>query len=320
MPGVAFVASGFKLTAAAPLAGLLLELHLFLTYVRCEKEGHSSIPEPGCVSQHQAKEPGGQAREPEENEYSRGTRATAESIKLKERVEVKWTPLYPIKEPDSIELGSSEEESIEEEVAVCAKDSRSEIRLRKILSHSVPAPAARSGSRVPCRASRLGLWEQRRCNGARVRPVVEASTLCYLQRLATRQSQSKGAWCERQAEERDSLLCETAYCRRAHGECPSSLEQAMPVIEQMIFENATAKCHTAIVPRRNKRLQDWLRACCGLGREAVCAYSTGENNSIWVPTRLVQIVKNEARLQDYSSESPDTEVPFGNKYNTVGHS
>uniref|UniRef100_UPI00402B1F6D endogenous retrovirus group K member 5 Gag polyprotein-like n=1 Tax=Arvicanthis niloticus TaxID=61156 RepID=UPI00402B1F6D len=42
-------------------------------------------------------------------------------------------------------------------------------------------------------------------------------------------------------------------------------EQSMPLIEQMVFENATAECRAAIAPRRAKGLQDWLRVCRGLG-------------------------------------------------------
>ena len=42
-------------------------------------------------------------------------------------------------------------------------------------------------------------------------------------------------------------------------------EQAMPLIEQLVFEQATQECRTAITPRKSKGLQDWLRICRELG-------------------------------------------------------
>ena len=39
----------------------------------------------------------------------------------------------------------------------------------------------------------------------------------------------------------------------------------MPLIEQLVYEQATQKCRTAITPRKNKGLQDWLRVCRELG-------------------------------------------------------
>lgn len=42
-------------------------------------------------------------------------------------------------------------------------------------------------------------------------------------------------------------------------------EQAAPLIEQLVFEQATQECRAAIAPRRNKGLQDWLRVCRELG-------------------------------------------------------
>jgi hypothetical protein len=42
-------------------------------------------------------------------------------------------------------------------------------------------------------------------------------------------------------------------------------EQAMPLIEQLVYEQATQECRTAITPRKNKGLQDWLRVCRELG-------------------------------------------------------
>eukprot|EP00073_Rattus_norvegicus_P052132 XP_017454516.1 PREDICTED: endogenous retrovirus group K member 113 Gag polyprotein-like isoform X1 [Rattus norvegicus] len=42
-------------------------------------------------------------------------------------------------------------------------------------------------------------------------------------------------------------------------------EQAAPLIEQLVFEQATQECRAAIAPRKNKGLQDWLRVCRELG-------------------------------------------------------
>ena len=42
-------------------------------------------------------------------------------------------------------------------------------------------------------------------------------------------------------------------------------EQAMPLIEQLIYEQATQECRAAITPRKNKGLQDWLKICRELG-------------------------------------------------------
>ncbi|XP_008824726.1 igE-binding protein-like, partial [Nannospalax galili] len=42
-------------------------------------------------------------------------------------------------------------------------------------------------------------------------------------------------------------------------------EAAMPLIEQLVFEQATQECRNAIAPRKGKGLQDWLRICRELG-------------------------------------------------------
>ncbi|XP_008828698.1 igE-binding protein-like [Nannospalax galili] len=42
-------------------------------------------------------------------------------------------------------------------------------------------------------------------------------------------------------------------------------ESAMPLIEQLVFEQATQECRNAIAPRKGKGLQDWLRVCRELG-------------------------------------------------------
>jgi hypothetical protein len=43
-------------------------------------------------------------------------------------------------------------------------------------------------------------------------------------------------------------------------------EQAMPLVEQLVYEQATPECRAAITPRKSKGLQDWLRVCQELGR------------------------------------------------------
>ena len=42
-------------------------------------------------------------------------------------------------------------------------------------------------------------------------------------------------------------------------------EQAMPLVEQLVYEQATQECRAAITPRKSKELQDWLRVCRELG-------------------------------------------------------
>ena len=42
-------------------------------------------------------------------------------------------------------------------------------------------------------------------------------------------------------------------------------EQAMPLIEQLVYEQATQECRAATTPRKSKGLQDWLRVCHELG-------------------------------------------------------
>ena len=42
-------------------------------------------------------------------------------------------------------------------------------------------------------------------------------------------------------------------------------EAAMPLIEQLVYEQATQECMAAITPRKSKGLQDWLKVCRELG-------------------------------------------------------
>ena len=49
-------------------------------------------------------------------------------------------------------------------------------------------------------------------------------------------------------------------------------EQAAPLVEQLIYEQATQECRAAIAPRKNKGLQDWLRVCRELGGPLIMRY------------------------------------------------
>ena len=51
----------------------------------------------------------------------------------------------------------------------------------------------------------------------------------------------------------------------AAGRIFGDTDMAMPLIEQLIFEQAMQECRAAIAPRKNKGLQDWLRVCRELG-------------------------------------------------------
>lgn len=56
-----------------------------------------------------------------------------------------------------------------------------------------------------------------------------------------------------------------ARMTEAAGRIFGDAETAAPLIEQLIFEQATQECRAAIAPRKNKGLQDWLRVCRELG-------------------------------------------------------
>jgi hypothetical protein len=51
----------------------------------------------------------------------------------------------------------------------------------------------------------------------------------------------------------------------AAGRIFGDTEAAMPLIEQLIYEQATQECRVAITPRKGKGLQVWLKVCCELG-------------------------------------------------------
>ncbi|XP_060223816.1 endogenous retrovirus group K member 5 Gag polyprotein-like [Meriones unguiculatus] len=42
-------------------------------------------------------------------------------------------------------------------------------------------------------------------------------------------------------------------------------ERVRPMIEQLVYENASPECKTVITPRRGKGLTDWIKICRGLG-------------------------------------------------------
>ena len=56
-----------------------------------------------------------------------------------------------------------------------------------------------------------------------------------------------------------------ARMTEAAGRIFGDTDMATPLIEQLIFEQATQECRAAIAPRKNKGLQDWLRVCRELG-------------------------------------------------------
>jgi hypothetical protein len=56
-----------------------------------------------------------------------------------------------------------------------------------------------------------------------------------------------------------------ARMTEAAGHIFGDSEQATPLVEQLIYEQATQECRAAIAPRKNKGLQDWLRVCRELG-------------------------------------------------------
>ncbi|XP_076772194.1 LOW QUALITY PROTEIN: igE-binding protein-like [Arvicanthis niloticus] len=42
-------------------------------------------------------------------------------------------------------------------------------------------------------------------------------------------------------------------------------ERVKPLVEQLVYENASPECKAVITPRRNKGLTDWIKVCQGLG-------------------------------------------------------
>lgn len=56
-----------------------------------------------------------------------------------------------------------------------------------------------------------------------------------------------------------------ARMRESKGRIFGDPEQAMPLVEQLVYEQATQEYRAAITPRKSKVLQDWLRVCweCG---------------------------------------------------------
>lgn len=56
-----------------------------------------------------------------------------------------------------------------------------------------------------------------------------------------------------------------ARMMEAAGRIFGDQEQAMPLIEQLVFEQCTKECRQAIVPWKHKGLQAWLKACREIG-------------------------------------------------------
>jgi hypothetical protein len=56
-----------------------------------------------------------------------------------------------------------------------------------------------------------------------------------------------------------------ARMTEAAGRIFGDTEAAIPLIEQLIYEQATQECRAAIIPRKSKGLQDWLKVCRELG-------------------------------------------------------
>ena len=63
-----------------------------------------------------------------------------------------------------------------------------------------------------------------------------------------------------------------ARMTEAAGRIFGDSEQAAPLVEQLIYEQATQECRAAIAPRKNKGLQDWLRVCRELGGPLIMRY------------------------------------------------
>lgn len=78
-------------------------------------------------------------------------------------------------------------------------------------------------------------------------------------------------------------------------------EQAAPLVEQLIFEQASQECRAAIAPRKNKGLQDWLRVCRELG---------GPLTNAGLATAILQSQKRPLK-------GPDKRTCF--RCGTIGH-
>jgi hypothetical protein len=65
---------------------------------------------------------------------------------------------------------------------------------------------------------------------------------------------------------RQLSLCLNSWFTEAAGRIFGDPEAAMPLFEQLVYEQATQECRSAIKPRKSKGLQDWLKVCRELGR------------------------------------------------------
>jgi hypothetical protein len=63
----------------------------------------------------------------------------------------------------------------------------------------------------------------------------------------------------------ESFSDSVARMTEAAGRLFGDPEAAMPLIEQLVYEQATQECRAAITPRKSKGLQDWLKVCRELG-------------------------------------------------------
>ena len=78
-------------------------------------------------------------------------------------------------------------------------------------------------------------------------------------------------------------------------------EAAMPLIEQLVYEQATQECMAAITPRKSKGLQDWLKVCRELGGPLTNARLTAailQSRSAWtqLSSNFALIVANQGTL------------------------
>ena len=83
----------------------------------------------------------------------------------------------------------------------------------------------------------------------------------------------------------------------AAGRIFGDTEAAMPLIEQLIYEQATQECRAAITPRKSKGLQDWLKVCRELGGPLTnaglaAAILQGKNALTWLCSNSAIIVAN----------------------------
>lgn len=52
---------------------------------------------------------------------------------------------------------------------------------------------------------------------------------------------------------------------KATGKIFGDVEQGMPLVQQLVYEQATKECRRAITPWKGKGLEAWLKACREIG-------------------------------------------------------